>query len=286
MTASISNMSKYDVAIAYRIYPGVSKTPIIFSDNKYKLSEVCLKSFKDSLGNLKVKMWVLLDNCPEEYQALFKQYFREEDLELVPLSKTGNAGTFNMQLDILSNQNLSELVYFAEDDYYYLPNQFSEMVQFLQNNPDAHIVTPFDHPDNYTLDLHHHSNETRAFGARHWRTVNSTCLTFLTTKTTLQKTRNVFQTYTKNNYDASIGLSLTKFRVFNPVLFIKYLFTNMLLFKILVKAWLFCSGQILFGRRWRIWAPIPTIATMVDTNYLSPGFDRDVLLSHSEKAEK
>ena len=42
----------YDLAVAYRIYPGVSKVPPVFSQDKLKLAEFCLKSFKDSLGDL------------------------------------------------------------------------------------------------------------------------------------------------------------------------------------------------------------------------------------------
>ena len=46
-----------DLAIAYRIYPGISKIPPIYSDDKFKLSELCLRSFKQSLGGLRVKIW-------------------------------------------------------------------------------------------------------------------------------------------------------------------------------------------------------------------------------------
>ena len=65
--------SQYDVAVAYRIYPKVSRAPPVFADDKYQLSELCLKSFRDSLGSLKVKMFVLLDNCPPSYEDLFTE---------------------------------------------------------------------------------------------------------------------------------------------------------------------------------------------------------------------
>ena len=54
----------YDLVVAYRIFPKVSKSPPIFQNNKYKLAHLCLKSFKESLGSLKVKIYALLDNCP------------------------------------------------------------------------------------------------------------------------------------------------------------------------------------------------------------------------------
>ncbi len=47
-------MNSYDLAIAYRIYPKVAKPAqgLPFSGVKFRLSEICLRSFKESLGNL------------------------------------------------------------------------------------------------------------------------------------------------------------------------------------------------------------------------------------------
>jgi hypothetical protein len=99
----------YDLAVAYRIYPKVSKVPPVFSDNKFKLSELCLRSFKNSLGSLKVKIWALLDNCPPEYEELFKKYFDINDLEIVKLPGIGDRGTIKKQVHILTEQNVSEI---------------------------------------------------------------------------------------------------------------------------------------------------------------------------------
>jgi hypothetical protein len=44
-----------DLAIAYWIYPGVSKVSAVFADDKLTLSTLCLQSFKKALGPLKVK---------------------------------------------------------------------------------------------------------------------------------------------------------------------------------------------------------------------------------------
>ena len=87
-------VSNYDLAVAYRIYPKVSKVPLVFGDNKFKLAELCLRSFKNSLGSLRVKIWVLLDNCPAKYEELFKKYFDINDLEIIKLPGIGNRGTF------------------------------------------------------------------------------------------------------------------------------------------------------------------------------------------------
>jgi len=264
---------QYDVAVAYRIYPKVSKVPPMFPNDKYKLSELCLKSFKDSLGSLKAKMFVLLDNCPLSYEDLFKSYFDEHDLELIRLNGIGNRATFDMQINILLDQNFSETIYFAEDDYLYLPHQFESMVKFLQEEPQVDFVSPYDHLDYYVLDLHNHKNFIKLYNGLHWRTAASTCLTFLTTKTKLGKTQNVFQSYTKGNDDVSLWLSLTKCRSFNPLAILRYYSTNMRFLRVILLAWKFCWRQILFGKRWNLWTPIPSLATHMDSDYLAPNFN-------------
>jgi len=274
-------MSRYDLAVAYRIYPGVSKSPAIVTKDKLELAEICLRSFKLSLGTLRVKLWALLDGCPPEYERLFLRYFRKQDVVPVRLAGVGNAGSFTEQLRILCDQQECDLVYLAEDDYFYLENQFLTLIEFLRAHDDADFVSPYDHPDYYSLDLHRGSSRVKAFGGKHWRTVNSTCLTFLTRKETLQHTRNVFETFARRNYDASIWLSLTKSVVFNPEAAVRFFATNMLLFKILAKAWLFGWRQILFGRRWKIWIPLPSIATHMEESSLAPIHDWPGLFSRA-----
>jgi hypothetical protein len=53
-----------DLAVAYRIYPRVSKSHAFFSADKFRLSKMCLDSFRGALGGLRVKVWALLDGCP------------------------------------------------------------------------------------------------------------------------------------------------------------------------------------------------------------------------------
>lgn len=224
-------------------------------------------------------MFVILDGCPSEYEGLFRKHFAEEDLTFIRPEGIGNYRTFELQIKTLLEQGDSELVYFAEDDYYYLPEQIEYMVDFVRKHSDAHFVTPFDHPHFYNYDLHRHKNEIRVSGGRHWRTANSTCLTFLTTKGTLRSTRRVFLTYTRKNNDSSLWLSLTKYRVFNPLLSLKYLWRGQwFLLEIIIFAWLFGWAQIVFGRRWKLWAPIPSIATHMNSQLMAPVVDWQKLL--------
>ena len=268
-------MKKYDLAIAYRIYPKVSKIPPVFSDDKLKLSELCLYSLKQSLRGVNAKMFVLLDNCPKEYTELFKKYFNEDDLELIELDGVGNAETFKLQMEILSKQNDAELIYFAEDDYFYLENRFKEMIDFFVNNKEkVHFITPYYHLDYDVMDLQKtFKGDSISFNGKEWRTVASTTMTFLTSKEILNEVYSVFLTYTKNNYDNSMWLSLTKHKVKNPFLIFKYLFKDKHLLKIFIKAYIYCKKQIFLGKKWELWVPIGTIATHMDNKYLAPKVD-------------
>ena len=281
-------MPSYDLAIAYRIYPKMAKPAIglPFSDDKLKLSEICLRSLKKSLAGLRIKLWVLLDGCPEEYAAIFEKYFDAADLVLLPLSGVGNQATFGKQIDILLEQKDSELVYFAEDDYFYLPDQFSRMIDFLRAHEDVHFVTPYDHPDCYREMIHHHPKWVRVYGGHHWRTAASTCLTFLTRRESLRRHMATFKTYCWRNHDCSLWLSLTKKSLFNPVQFFRLVRHEAHFAKMIAKAWLYNWPQIFFGPRTRLWVPIPAIATHLNISGLSPTVDWVTLMKQEAEASK
>lgn len=268
-------MNSYDLAIAYRICPNVAESALglPLSEDKLRLSEICLRSFKESLRGMRVKLWVLLDGCPNEYADLFTRHFDAQDLVLIPLQGVGNQRTFAKQIEILLGQEDSDFVYFAEDDYFYLPGQFRCMIDFLLAHKDAHFVSPYDHLDCYTLDLHRQPKWLKVHGGRHWRTGASTCLTFLTRRETLRETHGIFRSYKRRSFDCSLWLSLTKSRIFNPFFFSRQLVREPFFCKIILKSWLYSWQQILFGRKWTLWVPIPGIATHLDSHALSPTID-------------
>ena len=282
----MTGTAKYDLAVAYRVYPRVSgpALDLPFGDDKYSLSEVCLRSFKESLGNLRVKMWAILDGCPPEYEVMFRKYFDDSELVIVTLDSVGNLQTFATQIEMLLGQSDADLVYFAEDDYFYLAHQFSSMIEFLRSDSEVHFLSPFDHLDCYRLALHRTPKWIKTYAGRHWRTASSTCLTFLTRKETLAKYRAVFQSYVQGNFDSSLWLSLTKQRVCNPLFLIRSFLSGWFEWKIIAKAWLHCWRQILLGKKLNLWVPIPAIATHLDTRSLSPGVEWTGLIARDLSA--
>ncbi|MGO9336606.1 MAG: glycosyltransferase [Terracidiphilus sp.] len=273
----------FDLAVAYRIYPGVSKLPAFFPADKFKLAEMCLQSFKRALGGLRVQIWALLDGCPPEYEALFRQTFQSENLEIVSLQKIGNLATFSLQVDLLAAQTEAPYVYFGEDDYFYLPDALEKMVTFMRENPDVDFVTPYDHPDSYYTSSRFERHLVRPFGDRYWRTASSTCLTFLTSRENLARTETMFKTYSRGNMDCPLWLALTQkfeladFRVHGDGIF---------RLKTWAKTWRWGYRALLFGRRYRLWAPMPALATHMESSCLSPLIDWQTVFVSRQKENR
>jgi hypothetical protein len=265
--------NQYDVCVAYRIYPRVSKVPFIHQDNKFKLAQVGVETFKASLGTLQAKVFFILDNCPSEYETMILEYFNKEDVEFVRCNAEGNLATFGRQLDILLAQSFSEVVYFAEDDYVYRKNVMNNAISLL-NNRSAHFVTLYDHLDSYTLDIHTmHRYRILLHENVHWRTSASTCLTFLTTKETLRKTEKMLRSYCYGNWDSSLWFALTKFNVFDFSFAFKMLIKDRFYFKMFLLSWIKGWSQIVFGKKYILVQPIPSMATHMEKVAIAPGVD-------------
>lgn len=267
-------MTTYDLAIAYRVYPGISKRPALYPDDKFRLVELGLRSLRAALGDdLRVQMFALLDGCPDDYEALVLRYFPAEHTRVLRLDRIGNAGTFLLQLQLLLEQARAEVVYCAEDDYLYRPGTFGALVDFAISAPDVHFVAPYDYPDYYTLPLHRGRYEIRFHSGYHWRSAGSTCLTFLARRSILRRTARIFRTYRRGNFDASMWLALTKRTVRSPLGAARAAFHSRLEAAIVAKAWFYGWREILFGKRYTLWVPLPSMATHLESTALAPGVD-------------
>jgi hypothetical protein len=270
----MNDKKTHDLAVAYRICPHMSRTPPpVFADSKYKLAALCLRSFKASLGNLKVKIWAILDNCPPEYEDLFTSLWAGEDLVCLRYSGIGNAATFGKQVEILSNQDDAEFVYLAEDDHVYLPGRFHLMLDLIRNNADVDFCTPYDHPDYYNHSFHLHPMRIKVEQGQVWKTQNGTVCSFMTRRSTLQETRSTLMSYARKNSDAGMWLSLTKQHVLNPYDLLSQPFIFPFRGWSLACAWYFNWRQILFGKRYTLWTPVPSLATHMVAGLLAPHVD-------------
>jgi hypothetical protein len=263
---------QFDLAVCYRIYPGVSRDPIFGFKEKLPLARLNLETFRESLGDLKIKLWVLLDNCPPVYAELFKEIFPNVPMELISLGGEGNGATFIRQVEILSKQTDADLVYFAEDDYLYLPRSLKRAVDFMRQHPEADFVAPYGHADLRSKYIHQFRGEEIIEADCRWQTVVSTCLTFMARRQALVESAAVFKTYLKNS-DLAIWMALTKKRVCNPWSWIRSLVDGIYFTASHALAWRYAWRQILFGKRRMLWSPTPTLITHMESGGLAPGVD-------------
>lgn len=261
---------KIDLAVCYRIYPCVSRHPVFGFKDKLALVRLNLESFRESLGELKIKLWVLLDNCPPQYAELLKSIFPEMAVELIPLKGEGNGRTFARQIDVLIGQTKSDLVYLAEDDYLYLPRAMECAVRFMRRHPQADFLTLNDHADHYSKYIHRFHSEELVEDDHRWRMLTSTCLTFMARRDALAGSANVFKTF-PNNSDLGLWMALTKRRVANPWSWLWSLKDGLFCSVSHALAWRYAWRQILFGKRRTLWVPAPSLATHMEIGGLAPG---------------
>jgi len=273
----------FDLAVCYRIYPGVSRDPVFGFKEKLPLVRLNLETFRESLGDLKIKLWVLLDNCPGEYGALLKELFPDTTMELVPLPGVGNGPTFQRQVEILGSQTDAELVYFAEDDYLYLPGSLEATVKFMRGHPEADFATAYDHTDFYSKYIHRFHDAEVVEDGRRWRTVASTCLTFMARREAVAASVPVFRTYNRNP-DLAMWLALTKKRVTNPWSWLRSMGDGKFFTASHALAWWYGWRQILSGPRRTLWAPSPSLITHMETGGLAPGVDWETLFGGRARA--
>ena len=269
-------MNNYDLSLVYRIYPGIAKKnkPVIYPNDKYKMSNICINSLKGALGSMKVKIWVILDNCPPQYEKLFIKYLSKFDVEFIHLDGKGNYFTFNKQIEILLNQNDSDVIYFAEDDYLLKPNSLEIAVNFIRNNPTVDFLSIYDSLDYYKMNFHNYNSNYKFHKKIKWKTVSCTTLSFMTTKSNLRKSKWVFDTYSKNrNYDSSLWISLTKMNFFSISSILNFILNKDRDLIRFIKAWIYCWKQIIFGTKYNLWVPEPSLGIHLEDGGITPEFD-------------
>jgi hypothetical protein len=137
----------------------------------------CLMSFVRAVKNLKghpYKIYFLNDtDISKNKLGIMKKYG-----EVINLGGKGNGGSMRYIFSKATKSN-SKYVYFAEDDYLYKENAFSEMLEaFELLKPD--YITLYDHPDRYKGLITDSNRKIKLYLGKnqHWRDCYSTCMTF------------------------------------------------------------------------------------------------------------
>ena len=128
---------KYDLVIAHRVCPVLAKTAAVFTD-KFEMVKVTAASLAKAITGFKVKLVVIFDGCPKEYEQLFNETFGGEgvanvDYSCISTPSIGNNATYARQLEILfSATSETKYLYFSEDDYIYYSTEMDSLNRELK----------------------------------------------------------------------------------------------------------------------------------------------------------
>ena len=262
---------KYELAIAHRVCAAPSKNAAGFSD-KFEMVKRNARSLREALRGIRTRLSVALDGCPDDYEAFFRDCFRDDpgvELDLARMDSVGNRETFRWQLDTLGGCEDAPFVYFSEDDYLYRPDAFREMIAALEGGAD--FVTPLDHPDRYNgSTAEPRRTELRVFGKTHWRRVGTTCLTFMARREAFLSARGRLRAYAEGGEDSVVWLGITKEGLFSPSVlgrsaaaaFRKLVLRKPVWYGLVLPlmAWSEHNVRLLFSRRHSLWSPVPSLA--------------------------
>jgi hypothetical protein len=160
--------------------------------------------FKTKYPNIRFKMIIVDDKSKDENLKKFKYLIDENHLDISIKSlnhdkykkiikKQKNNQTFSNLASLLESfelgkNNGEDLVFFVEDDYLHFEPMMEEMIASYERiasqiNKDI-FMCPADYPYLY---MNNEKTNILIGNKRHWRTVNKTLCTFMTTKALLDK---------------------------------------------------------------------------------------------------
>ena len=183
----------------------------LFEEPKIEYSIRALKSLIRSINfskakypNIKFKTIVVDDKSKEENLNKLKKLISRSglDITITPLNhdkykdtikQQENDQTFSNLASLLQSFELGkeygeDLVFFVEDDYLHFESMMEEMIASYERiasqvNKDI-FMCPADYPYLY---MNNEKTNILIGNKRHWRTINQTLCTFLTTKSLLNK---------------------------------------------------------------------------------------------------
>ncbi len=188
----------------------------LFEEPKIEYSIRALKSLirsinfsKTKYSNIKFKIIIVDDKSKEENLNKIKKLIDGSglDISITPLNHDKYKNTIKQQKNNQTFSNLAsllqsfelgkkhceDLVFFVEDDYLHFEPMMEEMIASYERiasqvNKDI-FMCPTDYPYLY---MNNEKTNILIGNKRHWRTINQTLCTFMTTKSLLDKYWNNF----------------------------------------------------------------------------------------------
>lgn len=122
------------------------------------------------------------------------------DSRITIAQRSGNSESFLEALAIAAAWPEDDVVYFVEDDYLHVPESLVKLEEAFEDTA-CDYVTLYDHPDRYRspsspdADLPLRENGVHVSRSHHWRTVESTCMTFAARSRCIVEDLGIFLTH-------------------------------------------------------------------------------------------
>ncbi len=177
-----------------------------------KSINLCQKKYSD----LKIKTIVLDDSSKEKNLEKIKQIIKEVDSEIISLDtkkfetkikKQKSQETFSNLASLFQSFEIGkkigeDLIFFIEDDYLHFESMLDEMISTYERvssqvGKDI-FMCPADYPYLY---MNNEKTNILIGNKRHWRTINKTLCTFLTSKKLLDLYWENFSKNCENRHD-------------------------------------------------------------------------------------
>ena len=177
-----------------------------------KSINLCQKKYSD----LKIKTIVLDDSSKDENLEKIKQIIKDVDSEIISLDtkkfetkikKQKSQETFSNLASLFQSFEIGkkigeDLIFFIEDDYLHFETMLDEMISTYERvssqvGKDI-FMCPADYPYLY---MNNEKTNILIGNKRHWRTINKTLCTFLTSKKLLDLYRENFSKNCEDRHD-------------------------------------------------------------------------------------
>ena len=161
-----------------------------------------IKFCKKKYPNLKIKTIIIDDNSDKKNLSVIENIIYGEQIEIISLDYSKYENTIKTQQNNSTFANLAslmqsfeigkkigdDLIFFVEDDYLHFEPMLEEMISSYERiasqvNKDI-FMCPTDYPYLY---MNNQKTNILIGNKRHWRTVDKTLCTFLTTKNLISK---------------------------------------------------------------------------------------------------
>jgi hypothetical protein len=199
------------LTVIYRLCGIASSNPSpVYQDNKYKLNELCLKTFITAFSDIKPKVIFLLDKCGVEYYDLLK---------IVPFEHEVKSTFFGINGTMLESYRIaSELdgyVLFQECDYLYrgvIGQRYLDALERLD------IVSPYDHL-NFYIDHVLHSKQVKLelINGKHYRTTERNTMTWACHTDVVKENKDILDKYGYLDADVWYELKSRGYQLWVPI---------------------------------------------------------------------